>query len=53
MKVKPPTPVEPDTEESEEEVVVKPEPPTEPEPVTVTSDEEGNSPFVDFLLMKF
>ena len=52
VKVKP-APVEPDTEESEEEVVEPVEPPTEPEPVTETSDEEGNSPFVDFLLMKF
>ena len=52
VKVKP-TPVEPDTEESEEEVVEPVEPTPEPEPVTETSDEEGNSPFVDFLLMKF
>ena len=49
-KVKP-VPVEPDTEETEEEEVVVPEPTPDPEPVEPeTSDEEGNSPFVDFLL---
>ena len=49
MKVKP-TPIEPDTEESEPEPV-EPEEPVDPTPVeSETSDEEGNSPFVDFLL---
>ena len=49
VKVKP-VPVEPDTEEEPEPEPVEPEP-VDPTPVeSETSDEEGNSPFVDFLL---